>query len=247
MVTIRSFAPADVPAYLSIQESAWDDSMAAAEAKITERARVFPRGILVAAHDGEVVGCATFIRIAGYDEELKPSWEDVTDNGWCSTHVEDGSILFGVDLSVAKGAPRLTAPLMFMAGLELAMRLGVDAIVWGGRMPRYHKYADRMTPREYLFAKTKTGRYLDPEVQLYSKVPGVQIRGVIPEYFKDFESLNNGVLLYWPNPIVRFGVLRPFAGQIAAGMYRLSRGRSRRKGERGGTGRAVTRRELLKN
>lgn len=225
VVVIRSFEIADVGAYLAIQETAWDESMAAAESKLAERFRIFPKGLLVAEHDGVVVGCATFIRISDYDEVIKPSWEDITDNGWCSTHIHDGDILFGVDLSVAKGAPRLTAPMLFMSAMELSMRVGVEAVIWGGRMPRYYKVADTMSAEEYLFSKTKTGRYRDPEVQLYSKIPGVEIRGVIPEYFKDFESLNNGVLLRWPNPIARYPFLRPFAGRIAATIYRLSRGR----------------------
>ena len=228
MVVIRSFQLADVSAYLAIQENAWDETMAAAESKLAERFEIFPKGLLVAERDGQVVGCATFIRIPGYDEMMKPSWEDITDNGWCSTHTDDGSVLFGVDLSVAKGAPRLTAPMLFMSAMELSMRLGVEAAIWGGRMPRYHKMADEMTPQEYLFTKTKTGRYIDPEVQLYSRIPGVEIRGVIPEYFKDFESLNNGVLLRWPNPIARYPFLRPFAGRIASAIYRVSRGRKKR-------------------
>lgn len=226
MVFVRPFKPADVTSYLDIQESAWDESMAAAEAKLVERSQTFPSGILVVEHDDAVVGCATFIRIADYDEMMKPSWEEVTDNGWCGTHVDDGRLLFGVDLSVAKGAPRLAAPMLFMSAMELGMRLGVDAIIWGGRMPRYHKKADEMSPEEYLFTRTRTGRYIDPEVELYSKIPGVEICGVIPEYFKDFESLNNGVLLRWRNPIVRYRFLRPFARSIAAGMYRVSRRRS---------------------
>lgn len=227
MVVIRTFQLADVGAYLAIQETAWDETMSAAETKLSERFEIFPKGLLVAERDGKVVGCATFIRIPDYDEMLKPSWEDITDNGWCTTHTEDGDILFGVDLSVAKGAPRLTAPMLFMSAMELGMRLGVESIIWGGRMPRYHKMADKMSPQEYLFTKTKTGRYIDPEVQLYSKIPGVEIRGVIPEYFKDFESLNNGVLLRWPNPIARYPFLRPFAGRIAATIYRVSRGRKK--------------------
>lgn len=236
MVAIRPFRLDDISAYLAIQESAWDETMAAAESKLIERFRIFPDGLLVAEHEGAVVGCATFIRIPEYDEYLKPSWEDTTDQGWCTTHTPDGSVLFGVDLTVGKGAPRLTAPLLFMAAMEFGMSLGVEAIVWGGRMPRYHKVADTMSAEEYLFSTTKSGRYRDPEVHLYSKIPGVEIRGVIPEYFKDFESLNNGVLLRWANPIARFPVLRPFARQITGLIYRLSRGsvrvpdRSRRAG-----------------
>ncbi len=225
MVIIRNFRLDDVGAYAAIQQNAWDESMSAVRIKLESRFDIYPEGLLAAEHDGKVVGCATFIRIDDYDELLAPSWEDVTDDGWCTTHVPDGRLLFGVDLSVAKGAPRSTAPLLFMAAMELGIRLGVDAILWGGRMPRYYKYADRMTPEEYLFTKTRRGRYLDPEVELYSKIPGVEIVGVAHEYFKDWESLNNGVLLRWPNPAAGFGLLRPFASQIRRLIYLVARRR----------------------
>ena len=58
----------DISAYLAIQETAWDETMAAAESKLAERFEIFPKGLLVAERDGQVVGCATFIRIEGYDE-----------------------------------------------------------------------------------------------------------------------------------------------------------------------------------
>jgi len=228
MVVVRDCRASDITAYAAIQESVWDETMSAFEQKLESRFEVFPEGILVAEHEGVVVGCASFIRIDGYDEEIRPSWEDITDNGWCTTHSPNGRILFGVDLSVAKGAPRMTASQLFMAGMELEMSLGVDMGIWGGRMPRYHKYADKMTPDEYLVAKTKRGRYLDPEIELYSKIPGVEVVCVLPEYFKDWESLNCGVLLRFVNPIAQFPILRPFSRQIAGLFYAVSR-RSRRR------------------
>jgi hypothetical protein len=222
MVTIREATLADVAAYAAVQEEEWDESMAAGDLKIESRIDLFPQGTLVAEQDGVVVGCASFIRLPAYSIEQRVTWEDLTDNGWCSTHCDDGTVLFGVDLSISRRAPRSAAPLIFMAAMELAMRLGVDRIVWGGRMPRYYKYADEMSAHEYAATKTKRGRYLDPEIELYSKIPGVQILGVVPEYFKDWESLNNGVMLSWTNPIVRFPILKIARGRVLDLLYRSS-------------------------
>lgn len=69
---------------------------------------------------------------------------------------------------------------------------------------------------------------MDPEIELYSKVPGVEMVGVVPEYFKDWESMNYGVMFNWNNPVVRFPFLRPLRRQIVAGLYRAS-GRKRVK------------------
>jgi hypothetical protein len=231
MVIIRQGTPADAIAYAELQDQEWDDSMAAVVPKLAARIATFPEGVLVAEHDGEVVGCATFIRIDDYSVDDLRSWEDVTDNGWCSTHDPRGSTLFGVDLSVSRRAPRSTSVLIFMAGMELSMRLGVDRTVWGGRMPRYHRHAATMTPEQYLAATTSRGRHLDPEIELYSKIPGVEILGVVPEYFKDWESLNYGVMLSWRNPLrTRFApsFVRRY---VVDGLYWLSR-RQRTKGRK---------------
>ena len=226
MVIIRQGIPADAVAYAELQDQEWDDSMAAVVPKLAARIATFPEGVLVAEHDWAVVAGMSFIQLAGYDVSDERPWEDITDNGWCSTHVPGGSVLFGVDLSVSKRAPRSTAVLMFMAGLELTIRLGVDRLIWGGRMPRYHRHAANMSALEYASSKTRRGRYIDPEIELYSKVPGVQMVGVVPEYYKDWESVNYGVMFAWRNPVGRYPFLRPFRRQIVRGLYRAS-GRKR--------------------
>ncbi len=226
MVKIREFRGSDVEAYAAIQAEEWGDSMAAMSDQITKRYEIFPEGLIAAEHDGAFVGCLCLIRLSDYDVSDKRSWSDVTADGWCSTHEDDGDVLFGVDLSVSRYAPRLAAPMIFAAAIELSVSLGVRSIIWGARIPRYHKHADNMTAEEYLAARTKRGRFLDPEIEIYSRVPGVRILGPVPEYFEDPESLNYGVMLEVPNPAVRFPFLRPVAKQVV-GLHYRRRGLSR--------------------
>jgi hypothetical protein len=121
---------------------------------------------------------------------------------------------------------------MFVAGLEVVMRMGVEGLYWGSRMPRYHRYAGEMTAEEYVVARNRRGRYLDPEIQLYSKVPGLEILGVVPDYFKDWESGDYGAIVRWPNPIRRYPLLRPFAPQVLSFLYFLDRRRRRSRDSR---------------
>ena len=222
---VRRCTTDDIDAYVAIQQEEWGESMSASRAQLANRLKVFPQGILVGEADGQVVAAMTFILLASYDIDDGLSWNDLTADGWGSSHMPDGKVLFGVDLSISRHAPRSASARMFVAGLELTMRLGVVRLCWGSRLPRYHRHADRMTADEYIQAKNRRGRFLDPEIQLYSRVPGLEILGVVPDYFKDWESRDYGAILSWPNPIRRYPILRPLAPQILAFLYFLDRRR----------------------
>lgn len=215
----------DLDAYVTIQEEEWGESMAAGRLQLESRLETFPTGVLVGEHNGEVVAGATFIRLPGYDLNEGLSWSELSDDGWCTNHDPNGTVMFGVDLSVSRHAPRSASAVMFTGGIALAIRQGVKAVYWGSRLPRYHKYADTMTPNEYLNSKNKRGRYLDPEVQLYSRAPLVEVVGAVPDYFKDWESENWGAIMVWRNPVHRFPFVRPFTDQVVSLIYAIDRRR----------------------
>ena len=67
-------------------------------------------------------------------------------------------------------------------------------------MPGYHRHKATMTADEYLWKKNKHGKFLDRQVRFYASVPGLKVVRVIPNYFDDPDSDDNGVLLRWRNP-----------------------------------------------
>lgn len=224
---VRPAAPDDLIAYLNIQEEEWGETMSAGLLQLESRLETFGAGVLVGEHDGKVVAGATFILLPSYDINEALSWSELSDDGWCTNHDPDGTIMFGVDLSVSRHAPRSASALMFTSGITLAVRQGVESIYWGSRLPRYHKYAETMSPEEYLHSKNKRGRYLDPEIQVYSKVPFVEVVGVVPEYFKDWESANWGAVMRWKNPVNRVPFVGRFAEQAVSLIYAMDRRRSK--------------------
>ncbi|MEM9563149.1 MAG: hypothetical protein AAGA93_11050 [Actinomycetota bacterium] len=224
---VRRCTEADLDGYLAVQEEEWGESMSASRAQLTTRFEHAGDLMLVVEHGGEVVGAASFVRLPDYDVDDHLSWEDATDGGWCTNTDPDGRVLFGVDLSVSRRAPRLASARLMASCLELTMRTGVEALYWGSRLPRYHRHVDEMSADEYIRAKTRRGRHLDPEIELYSRVPGAEVLGVVPNYFKDWESCDYGCILRWRNPIDRYPFLRPFSGPILDRIYRRDRRRRR--------------------
>lgn len=203
MIKVRKATFDDIPAYLELQRESWGDSMAVQEQKAKERFDRCLDGILMAEVEGKVVGTTTMIRLTDYDFDRPLTWNEATGDGWCSTHDPDGSICFGVDLSVAKDHPNEIVDALMAGCMQLVIEAGVKYCILGGRMPWYHRFAHKYTPEEYLWKRSRS-RYLDPQVNMYSKVPGLRIMKLIPEYFDDPESLNYGVLLRWRNPFYRF-------------------------------------------
>jgi hypothetical protein len=200
------FKPAkesDLASYVALQRESWGDDLAVEEKKARHRFEHCLNSILIAFHEGRPVGTSTQIRLPSYDIENPPTWYEATGDGWCDTHVNDGPICFGVDLSVARDHPRGTVDAIAAASMQLAIRLGVKFYILGGRMPLYHRYASEYSPDEYIVARDPEGSLLDPQVGMYAKIPGLAIVRAIPDYFDDPESLDHGVLLRWRNPFYR--------------------------------------------
>jgi len=186
-----------------MQREAWGSSLAANEEPLRYRFKTNPSGILAVDVDGQPMGFVSTMRISSYDYDDPPSWEDLSSDGWCDDHRPHGKIVYCIDLSHTRTAPRGTMDLLMAGVCRHAIAIGAQYVLVGGRMPAYHEYAERYTPDEFIRARRSTGRFVDPEVEIYSRVPGLKAIRVIPNYLADPDSLDYGVLLRWRNPFYR--------------------------------------------
>ena len=205
MTKVRIMETRDIEKCVEIENSAWIDPLAK-EYSFTrnhfkELIRVNPNGQFVIENNDVIVGFANTQRINYNPESQKlKTWCEMCNSGYISkTHIPDGNFLFGINLSFDKSAPFSASGKMLAHILFYTVKNNIKGIVLGGRLPLYHKYANEMTAEEYINAKRKNGKPLDPELYIYKKV-GAQPIKVIPNYFPDAESLNYGVLLVWNNP-----------------------------------------------
>jgi len=164
--------------------------------QIAGHLRIFPEGALCAEVNGEVVGSCTALIVQFDPAHPDHSWAVVTDSGSITTHNPQGDTLYGVDVSVrpdfrGKGV----AKAMYQARFNLVRRLGLTRFMAGGRMPGYHRYADRLTPEAYA-AEVIAGRIIDPVITAQLKA-GLKPVQVVHNYLIDEESGNNALLLEW--------------------------------------------------
>lgn len=198
---VRQARIEDIPEIIMVEDEAWPKELRATEDMFRARIETFSQGVIVAENSDRIVGVIVG-EIVNYDFSTPtfPSWSDISDSGYIrGSHNPRGDTVYGVDLSVSPLANGGTSRALMMAMGKLVIALNLKQGVLGARMPRYHKFADKMSAEEYLRAKTKSGRYLDPEVGFYHKF-GFEVVRVMPNYINDSESCDNGVLLLWKNP-----------------------------------------------
>ena len=161
--------------------------------------RIFPEGQVVTVADDKIVGCALSI-IVDYDlVKGDHTYAKVTGNETFSTHNPDGNILYGIEVFIHPDYRGLRlARRMYEYRKELCEKLNLKAIMFGGRIPNYHKYADRMRPKEYIEKVGKREIY-DP-VLTFQLSNDFHVRRVMTNYLpNDEESKHYACLLQWDN------------------------------------------------
>ncbi|MEO6831759.1 MAG: GNAT family N-acetyltransferase, partial [Chitinophagaceae bacterium] len=159
----------------------------------------FPEGQVVVTVNGQIAGCALSIIIdfAKFDEAH--TYRDITGNYTFSTHTPKGDTLYGIDVFIKPEFRGLRlARRLYDYRKELCEKLNLEGILFGGRIPNYHKYAAEYSPKQYI-EKVKNREINDPVLnfQLGNDFHPVK---VLKNYLEgDKVSLEYAVLLKWEN------------------------------------------------
>ena len=167
--------------------------------QIDKLIRIFPEGQIVTVVDGKIVGCALSIIVNYNDVKNDHTYAQVTGNETFNTHTRKGNILYGIEVFVHPDYRGLRlARRMYEYRKELCEKLNLKAIMFGGRLPNYHKYADHMRPKEYI-DKVRKREIFDP-VLLFQLSNDFHVRKVMRNYLpNDEESKHFACLLQWDN------------------------------------------------
>ena len=120
-------------------------------AQIKKLITIFPEGQVVVIVGDKIVGCALSI-IVDYDMvKGDHTYAKVTGDETFNTHNPKGNILYGIEVFIHPDYRGMRlARRMYEYRKELCEKLNLKAIMFGGRIPNYHKYADTMRPKEYI-------------------------------------------------------------------------------------------------
>ena len=168
-------------------------------AQIKKLITIFPEGQVVIVVDDKIVGCALSIIVDYNSVKGDHTYAKVTGNETFNTHKPNGNILYGIEVFIHPDYRGLRlGRRMYEYRKELCEKLNLKAIMFGGRIPNYYKYADTMRPKEYI-EKVRSREIYDPvlTIQLSNDF---HVRRVIRNYLpNDEESKHCATLLQWDN------------------------------------------------
>lgn len=160
---------------------------------------LFPEGQVVIKVNEQLAGCALSIIVDYKKFGDRHTYKKITGNSTFNTHNPKGDVLYGIEVFVRKKYRGLRlGRRMYDYRKDLCERLNLKSIVFGGRMPNYHLYADKLTPREYI-KQVRIKEIDDPVLnfQISNNFQAVRVlRGYLPG---DKESNEYAVLMRWNN------------------------------------------------
>nr|WP_255216479.1 GNAT family N-acetyltransferase [Pseudenhygromyxa sp. WMMC2535] len=165
-----------------------------------ELINVFPEGQLCLEFDGQLVAVSSAVRVDGSNFTVPHDYEALGIGQGLDSFDPEGDTLYGVDIAVRPRSRGLRlARRLYDARKQLARDLNLRRMLIGGRVPNYHKHAEKLTIHEYV-DKVLQRRLRDPTLNA-QLANGFSLRRVLPNYLpNDQESRGYAVLLEWLNP-----------------------------------------------
>lgn len=179
--------------YQNMPESLWG------EKQIKKLISIFPQGQVVIKVNGNIAGCALCIRVNSQDFARPHTYKNVTGNYTFNTHRNDGDALYGIDVFILPEYRGLRlGRRLYDYRKELCEKLNLKSIMFGGRIPNYHKYANEMSPKEYI-QKVKQKEIHDPVLN-FQLSNDFHPAAILRNYLEgDAASSEYAVLLEWDN------------------------------------------------
>lgn len=159
----------------------------------------FPEGQVVIKINDQIAGCALSIIVDHSTFDGFHTYRQITGNFTFSTHTMEGDTLYGIDVFIKPEFRGLRlGRRLYDYRKELCERLNLKGVAFGGRIPNYHKYADKLSPKEYI-GKVRKKEIHDPVLN-FQISNDFHPSKILKNYLEgDDASHDYAVLLEWDN------------------------------------------------
>ena len=184
---------ANIQSYGAMPNSYWKIE------EIDRLVKLFPEGQVIIKVDGNIAGCALSV-IVDYDAiEDQHTYDDITADPDFEIHDEEGDVLYGIDVFIHPDYRGLRlGRRLYDYRKELCEQLNLKGIVFGGRIPNYHKYSDQLSPKQYI-DKVRQKELEDPVLNFQLSNDFHPVR-ILKDYLEgDKASEEFAVLMEWDN------------------------------------------------
>ncbi|MHB1195268.1 MAG: bifunctional GNAT family N-acetyltransferase/carbon-nitrogen hydrolase family protein [Lutibacter sp.] len=182
-----------IESYIGMPDAYWSERQM--ESLISR----FPEGQVVIKVNNQIAGCALSIMLDYSKVEKVHTYRQITGNYTFSTHNPDGDMLYGIDVFIKPEFRGLRlGRRLYDYRKELCERLNLRGMAFGGRIPNYHLYADKFTPKQYI-DKVRKKEIHDPvfNFQISNDFHPAKI---LKNYLEGDKASNDyAVLLEWDN------------------------------------------------
>jgi predicted amidohydrolase/GNAT superfamily N-acetyltransferase len=182
-----------IESYTNMPNSYWK------EHHIKSLIEQFSEGQVVIKINDQIAGCALSIIVDYNKFDDHHSYKEITGDYTFNTHTAKGDVLYGIDVFIKPEFRGLRlGRRLYDYRKELCERLNLRGVAFGGRIPNYHKYSDKLSPKEYIDQVRRK--------EIHDPVLNFQISNdfhpakVLKNYLEgDKESNDYAVLLEWDN------------------------------------------------
>lgn len=127
------------------------------------------------------------------------TYREITANYTFDSHSPKGDVLYGIEVFIKPEFRGLRlGRRMYDYRKELAEKLNLRGIVFGGRIPGYHKYANEFSPKQYI--QKVRDKEINDSVLNFQLSNGFHPVKIMKGYLEGDEASNEyAVLLEWDN------------------------------------------------
>lgn len=199
-LTLRNITLEDYPQLQALMDRVYPDLGGAWARNTLERLIAdFPEGQICIIDKEQMVGVALTLRVR-YTRFSNPhTYDDLINHKDEAINDLDGDVLYGLDVFIDPDYQgyRLGRRL-YDARKELCRNDNYRGILAGGRIPKYHEYADKISPAEYI-QKVARREIYDP-ILTFQLANDFQVKRLLRKYLpQDEKSAGYATLLEWHN------------------------------------------------
>ena len=150
-IVVRPLTIDDYDALIAMSAAVFSGNGNLGPEQIESQLAIFPEGQLCVEIDGQLAASSSSL-ILEYDSTLEwHNWKAVADGGYIRNHKPKGDTLYGIEIMVHPEFRGMKlSRRLYDARKELCREKNLARIIIAGRIPGYHKHADKLTAREYI-------------------------------------------------------------------------------------------------
>ncbi|RJS61247.1 GNAT family N-acetyltransferase [Bacillus sp. PK3_68] len=198
-ITVHNIGYEDIDEVVNLSQIVFGPRIAYRREQLESQLEIFPEGQTCIKYKEKIVGSCSSV-IVNFDEYgVQHSFKEISDEGFIQNHNPNGINLYGIDVTVHPDYRQMKiGRRLYETRRNICRQFNLRSIMFGGRIPHYYKYADKMPVDKYVECVIQ-GSIYDP-VLTFQLRNGFTVKTIMKNYIPEDEaSLKYGILMEWLN------------------------------------------------